>query len=232
MDTSLKNALHKVFDKQLSPSIIQKEIAPLLSGGELFSIGKDKTLIFQNDPVEYFYLLLAGKVSVVNSVSWGYERVVDYIEPLQILGLVEYLNQIPFYTAYVIAETPCTLIRLSAEKFIQIIQSDALLCYHTLVLMGETSQTNMNTSELKSMIHPRDMLGHHLFHLASEKALPFIVPSTRVHLAEDLHMNLRTLYRYLDRLHQKGYIQLEHGKIIINEACFIKMKERYQELIL
>lgn len=232
MDTLIINALHKVFQKQWSPSEIQKELAPLVASGELFSVGKDKTLIFQNDPVDYFYLLLVGKVSVVNSVSWGYERVVDYIEPLQILGLVEYLNQIPFYTAYVITETPCTLIRLSAEKFIRIIQSDAILCYHTLVLMGETSQTNMNTSELKSMIHPRDMLGHHLFHLASEKELPFVVPSTRVHLAEDLHMNLRTLYRYLDRLYQKGYIQLIHGKIVIDEDCFSKMKTRYQELIL
>ena len=232
MDTLIINVLHKVFQKQWSPSEIQKELAPLVASGELFSVGKDKTLIFQNDPVDYFYLLLVGKVSVVNSVSWGYERVVDYIEPLQILGLVEYLNQIPFYTAYVITETPCTLIRLSAEKFIRIIQSDAILCYHTLVLMGETSQTNMNTSELKSMIHPRDMLGHHLFHLASNQELPFTVPSTRVHLAEDLHMNLRTLYRYLDRLYQKGYIQLLHGKIVIDEDCFSKMKTRYQELIL
>ncbi len=98
--------------------------------------------------------------------------------------------------------------------------------------MGESSQTNMNTSELKSMIHPRDMLGHHLFHLAEDQALPFIVPSTRVHLAEDLHMNLRTLYRYLDKLHQEGYIELNHGKVVINKECFLKMKDRYQQLIL
>lgn len=232
MNHSLTNALHKIFENPSSFSNFQEELSPLVASGELFSVGKDKTLMFQNDPVDYIYLLLSGKVSVVNSVSWGYERVVDYIEPLQILGLVEYLNQIPYYTAYVITETPCTLIRLTVDKFIRIIQSDAMLCYYTLVLMGETSQTNMNTSELKSMIHPRDMLGHHLFHLASNQSLPYTVPCTRMQLAEDLHMNLRTMYRYLDRLNQKGYIQLVHGKIVINENCFSKMKTRYQELIL
>lgn len=207
MNHSLTNALHKIFENPSSFSNFQEELSPLVASGELFSVGKDKTLMFQNDPV-------------------------DYIEPLQILGLVEYLNQIPYYTAYVITETPCTLIRLTVDKFIRIIQSDAMLCYYTLVLMGETSQTNMNTSELKSMIHPRDMLGHHLFHLASNQSLPYTVPCTRMQLAEDLHMNLRTMYRYLDRLNQKGYIQLVHGKIVINENCFSKMKTRYQELIL
>ena len=207
MNHSLTNALHKIFENPSSFSNFQEELSPLVASGELFSVGKDKTLMFQNDPV-------------------------DYIEPLQILGLVEYLNQIPYYTAYVITETPCTLIRLTVDKFIRIIQSDAMLCYYTLVLMGETSQTNMNTSELKSMIHPRDMLGHHLFHLASNQSLPYTVPCTRIQLAEDLHMNLRTMYRYLDRLNQKGYIQLVHGKIVINESCFSKMKTRYQELIL
>lgn len=207
MNHSLTNALHKIFENPSSFSNFQEELSPLVASGELFSVGKDKTLMFQND-------------------------LVDYIEPLQILGLVEYLNQIPYYTAYVITETPCTLIRLTVDKFIRIIQSDAMLCYYTLVLMGETSQTNMNTSELKSMIHPRDMLGHHLFHLASNQSLPYTVPCTRMQLAEDLHMNLRTMYRYLDRLNQKGYIQLVHGKIVINENCFSKMKTRYQELIL
>lgn len=232
MNTLTKNALHKVFQKPFSPSEAKTELGPLLDSGELLFVGKDKTIIFQNDPVNYFYLLLSGKVSVVNSVSWGYERVVDYIEPLQILGLVEYLNQIPIYTAYVITETPCTLIRMSAEKYIRIIQSDALLCYHTLVLMGESSQTNMNTSELKSMIHPRDMLGHHLFHLASDSKRPYTFPKTRISLSEDLHMNLRTLYRYLEKLQSLGYLKLLHGKIVIDEVSYSNMKTRYQELIL
>ena len=71
MNHSLTNALHKIFENPSSFSNFQEELSPLVASGELFSVGKDKTLMFQNDPV-------------------------DYIEPLQILGLVEYLNQIPY----------------------------------------------------------------------------------------------------------------------------------------
>lgn len=232
MNNSTREALNIVFQKKYDPANPSKSLKHLLSSTEYFQTGKDKTIIFQNDPVNYVYILIKGKVSVVNSVSWGFDRIVDYIEPLQIVGLVEYLNNIPLYTAHVITEIPCTFIRIAIDKYIKMIQEDAMLCYYTLVIMGESNQSNMNTSELKSLIHPRDMLGHHLFQRALDQGIPYTYPRTRIMLAEELHVNLRTLYRYLSYLKTGGYIEIVRGKININEQNMKAMEKRYKEIIL
>jgi CRP-like cAMP-binding protein len=231
MEHTVKKALQMVFNRAYDGNNPVKSLAPLVSDF-LVTVTKNKTIIFQEDVIEYFYILLSGKVSVVNSVSWGYDLVIDYLTPVHILGLVEYLNNIPTYTAFIVTETKCTFLKLPAEDFIRIIKEDSQLCYQTLVLLGEVTQANMNNCELKTMVHPKDILGNHLFHLASASALPYIFPTTRAELAQELRINLRTLYRYTKQLSEDGFLSLERGKIVVGTKEFEKMLGRYNELIL
>ncbi len=231
MENDIKKALKIVFNKEYNVNNPVKSLQQL-AADSLVTVTKNKTIIFQEDVIDYFYILLSGKVSVVNSVSWGYDLVIDYLEPIHILGLVEYLNNINTYTAFIVAESKCTFLKLPAEDFIQTIKKDPALCYQTLVALGEVTQANMNNCELKTMVPPRDILGNHLFHLARASGLPYTFPKTRAELAEELHINLRTLYRYIKQLNEDGFLSLERGSIVIGRKEFEKMLGRYNELIL
>lgn len=231
MENNIKKALKIVLNREYDMNNPVKSLQHLITDS-LVTVTKNKTIIFQEDVIDYFYILLSGKVSVVNNVSWGYDIVIDYLEPIHILGLVEYLNNINTYTAFIVTENKCTFLKLPAEDFIRIIKTDPALCYLTLIALGEVTQANMNNHELKTMVHPKDILGNHLFHLASAAKLPYVFPRTRAELAEELHINLRTLYRYTKQLNEDGYLALERGNIVIGKKEYDKLLGRYNELIL
>lgn len=207
------------------------KLQKLIPRNKLMIIEKGDTLIYQKDPINYFYFLLNGRLSAVNQITWNSDNVIDYLEPLDMVGLIEYLNHINFYTAYVVADTKAVLYKIRKDLFEQIIKNNTDLCYKTLFLLGKIAGSNMHRAEARRLFHPLDMLGHYLF-LESQAHLPYVCPITRNILAEKLHINLRTLYRYLNTLHSMDYIEIKHGKICISHENFKKLESRYGNVIL
>lgn len=216
------------YDKK-RPLASLKDLVPK---NQLLTVKKNHTIICQKDPVKYFYVLLSGRVSIINHISWTNDNVIEYLEPLDILGLVEYLNNIKFYTAYVLAETECFLLRIPVEDFADCIQNNNFLCYQTLLLLGKSVELSMSHSEINCLFHPKDILGYYLFHRAQHTGCPYICPLTRKALAEELHINLRTLYRYINQMENIGYLSLQRGKIHIKQEHLDKLATRYDNLIL
>jgi CRP-like cAMP-binding protein len=229
---NIENALTLIYQRAYDVQNPYNSLKDLLPVSSIINVKKHDTILYQGDIVEYLYILLTGKAAVLNSASWGYEIIVDFVEPLHILGFVEHLNNIEAYTAHVVAETTCCLLKISAADFSKMIKSNVDLCYQTLLLQGECTLANMYRSEMKCMIHSRDILGNHLYHLVGTNPLPYIYPYTRQSLSAELHINLRTLYRYMSTLKNQGYLSLNHGKIMITDENYKNLHLRYNELIL
>lgn len=196
-----------------------------------FSYNEHDVFINQNAPVKYIYILLKGTALAKNSISWTQSDIVDRVKPIDILGLVECLNEQPAYTAYVVAETPCVVFRIPTDVFLSIIKNDALLCYHTLRIFAKVTQHNMDRAETNAIFHSFDRLGHYLY-ITATGDLPYIYPYTRKKMADDLYINLRTLYRYLNTMEKEQFLTLEHGKIVIYKHNFDKLHAKYGNIVL
>lgn len=224
---ALRIILKEEYNKK-NPLVSLRGIAP---EGCLVTARENETIIYQKDPAAYLYMLLCGRAVILNQISWNSDNVIDYVESPHILGLVEYLNNIDYYTAFVVAKTRCVMFRILVSDFVQIIKTDASLCYPTLVIMGKITDSNMNHAERHKTFHPKDILGHYLY-LRASSHLPYTCPLTRNALAEELHINLRTLYRHIDDMEKKGYLTLRKGKIVIEEEHLEKLADRYGDVIL
>lgn len=206
-------------------------LAHLSLGSQLIVAEKGETIIYQKDPAKYCYFLLSGRTVIMNQISWSIDDIIDYVEPPHILGLMEYLMKIPSYTAFVVAESTCVLLRVLTEDFVKLIQHENDLCYRTLLILGSVANNNMERAETQRMFPAKDILGHYLYTQAHH-SLPYTCPLTRKDLSDKLTINLRSLYRYLDHMQKKGYIVLKRGKIVIDEEHFEKLAGRYGEVIL
>ncbi len=89
----------------------------------------------------------------------------------------------------------------------------------------------MEHAETQSTFPKKDIVGYYLY-LKSCDSIPYICPLRRSELADFLHINLRSLYRYLDIMKSEGMIKLRKGKIIIDIECFKILSNKYQSLIL
>ncbi|MCI8639281.1 MAG: Crp/Fnr family transcriptional regulator [Coprococcus sp.] len=218
--------LEEKYDKE-NPFAALENLVP---SGWLINAEKGRTIIYQKDPAKYFYLLLGGRVTIMNRISWSVDSIIDYVEPPHILGLIEFIMNIPSYTAFVVAETHCFLFRIPAADFICILRQNNELCYHTLVVMGKISDHSMNLAEKKQLFRPKDMLGHYLYLQAQHKT-PYVCPLTRKALSELLDINLRSLYRHIDYMEQNGFLSLQRGKIVIDREHFDRLAARYDDII-
>ena len=227
LEHALKIILEKTYDKK-NPSLSLMEIVPMK---DLLVFEKNDTILNQKDPLDYFYFLLSGRVSVWNEISWNSNNIIEYLEPLEVLGLIEYLNHTKYYTAYILAESKCTIFRIKTEQFIQILQNNNTLCFQMLFVLGKISALNMESAEKHYLFTPRDILGHYLFLQACHQR-PYTCRLTRTALAEKLHINLRTLYRHIYALEMENFLQLRKGKIVIEEEQYQRLAEKYKDIIL
>ncbi len=184
-------------------------------------------IITQGMPIDYIYFLLNGVVSIYNTVSWAQESAFDFVEPPHILGLVELLNSIDTYSAHVTAETRCMVYKIPALQFDSLLKTNSEICYYVLKNLGLTTLLNMNNYQLKTIVEPVDVLGYHLYQNA--RTTPYTYPYTRENLADSLHINLRSLHRYIDILKKNGYLSIINGKIVITKQNLSKLSQKYLE---
>ena len=231
MYSKTSKALEIVFSGAYNSANPYPALREYLHEARLLNYQKEETIISQGDPCDYVYILISGRVSVLNSIIWDNDNVIDFIEPLDIMGLVEQLNGIEAYTAFVVAQANCFVLRIPSPVFTKIIQENAYICYQTLVTVGASLKSNMDRAETHQQFHSSDILGHYLF-LQTQMKIPYVCPFTRKELAEILHINLRTLYRHLSSFEEKGLIELRKGKIVIEQKNMEKLSVRYGDVIL
>ncbi|MEA4820780.1 MAG: Crp/Fnr family transcriptional regulator [Erysipelotrichales bacterium] len=201
------------------------------SDGLFVRFKKNDIIIEQSIDADYLYFLISGHAFIINAISFSTFDIVDYSSPLDILGLIEPLNDIKQYTAYVVADSDCLVYKISYSIFKKILITNPALCFNTLKTLSKLCSSNMTRAESKSLLPPKDMLGHYLY-LQSINNIPYTYPFTREYLSTHLHLNLRTLYRYLNEFKFNNMISLVRGKIIINNENFKKLEKRYKDIIL
>lgn len=232
INKNLTEALRIIFNRTYDPENPGLQLLHLVNPGNLIYYKKNEIIIQQNDPVKYFYILLSGSASVINSITWIADNIVDTVHALDVLGLVEYLNKGPTYTAYIVALENCNVLRVPVADFSQIIQQDSFLCYQTLHVLGRVTSDNMNRAEVKCLFHPKEALGHYLFIQAQRSGLPYTLPLTKKDLAEKLNINLRTIHRYFSSMEASGSLKMINGKVIIDEFDFKELAKRYKDIVL
>lgn len=232
MSTDFREALKFIFNKDYDENNPESQLLDLVPSESLIVYKRFQIIIEQNSPAKYFYLLLSGHASVLNNIPWINNNIIDYVHALDVLGLVEYLNGIPNYTAYVVALENCTVLRVPVEYFSQIIQQDASICYQTLQVLGRVASENMNRAEVKCLLLQKEVLEHYLFLQAQINGVPYTLPITKKALSEKLRINLRTLHRYFSTLEANGTVKSKNKKVIIDETGFEVLKKRYENIVL
>lgn len=231
MYNNTKKALEIILKEEYDRKDPLQSFTHLDLGNQLFTVPKGETILYQGDPAKYFYILLSGRTIIMNQISFSTSDIIDYVEPPHILGLMEYIDHDPCYTAFVVAETMCVLFRINSIEFMDYIRQNAELCYQTLLITAHVTSSNMNLAEIHRIFPTKDILGHYLYKQAYYQ-LPYTCPLTRKELANQLNINLRTLYRYLDYMEKQGYITIYKGKIIIKKKQLEQLSLRYGNVII
>lgn len=189
-----------------------------------------RTFIQGGLPANRIYMMLTGSAKVVVCSTEGICTTVDRIDAPHLFGITEVIQKTPYFGASVITSASCHLVCVPAQQYLRIINEDLACAQVTIRYLAWLATRNMDKSELKAVAMPIEILGKYLYERCAGNPLPYIVPATRKQISEELNINLRTLYRYLDILKARGLADVQQRKIIITPAAFSHLKELHSTM--
>lgn len=207
----VREAFHFSERKQVK-KLIQK--CPL----ELLRYKEKGTYMFRiYEPLKFVYILLEGNCGVEKYKTSGAVVTDNARRPLQMFGLFEGLSDITYHTVTMRCMTDCTYISVPKDLFLGVLHSNPKWMWMIMQFLSSFIADYIDSSDLLILNDPEARLLSKLYSYCIGKKFPVTVQYKKEELARDLNMNLRTMYRYLDRFYQTGVIDRWKGKIVISQ---------------
>ena len=197
---------------------------------DVYTYKVNEYIIRALDPLEYVYLLLKGSVSVIVTANNGGMIVADTLDAPQLLGLSELMTYGDVCEADVVARNRCKVVKIPCETFQRLLEEDKNIYPVIATYLAELARRNMYYAQDRTLFNNRERFGLFLYDRASVSPLPCTIKETREQLSLLVHLNMRTLYRYIEEFNKNGYLTLSEHKITIDKDNYDKLDEDFGTL--
>lgn len=184
----------------------------------LYKRGED---IFRSgDSLRCVYIICKGIGMVSSSNNQGNEMQVVYVKERTTLGEMEAILKLKSMKYSASAFTDCTVLEIPYVYFNEWIANDFDAC------------KKLNEMFADKLYHSSTTIEHYNY-LKTETRLKMLfinngagrIKETREELAKACGVNVRTIYRILNKLDKENYVTLSHGKIILTEEQIEQLQD-------
>lgn len=195
------------------------DINILLACGAVYKKIAPKEIIFsEGEKGFYYYQLVSGSVRWVNIDDDGKEYIQYIIEPGECFGDFPLIDDLPF-AATALADTESIIIKLNKEHFLQLLKENAEIHFAYTKMLVKRLRYKFLLTKALAYLYPEDRLIALLNYLKAEKK--HICPKcaqlklTRQQIASMSGLRVETVIRSAKVLHEKGFFNIERGKIYL-----------------
>lgn len=209
--------LKKYYEQYQMERFFEKDI---LKEAKLIKINRLEYICFQEEPLEYLSFIVDGRAKVVKDLANGKTLLISFYEPLEVIGDVELIQNIPAVCTVQALDT-CYIIAFPIEKCRAVLQKDIKLLNFICKALAEKLDQMSNNSSINLLYPLENRLASYMDKVAVEleeyKNLRCFNDNL-TQLAELLGSSYRHLLRTLNGLCQKEILSRQkEGYIIINE---------------
>lgn len=228
IDEQLASALRAAMDQSITENQIYEVYHRFEGAGKrLVTYGKRKVIVHTEDAVERILLLLSGSCNVLSHSDDGRIVMAGEVAAPQIFGLYELLSGLPYHTADVETETPCTFFAISPRLYREQYDISMDVMRFSANYLVEFIQRLLGRSDRMTLYNNRQSLLLYCLDACKDNQLPVVLYVRKEALAAELNMNVRTLYRQIGQLRDEGLIGSYKGKISIDRN---QMERIYKEI--
>lgn len=198
----------------------------LFPNSSTLKLPADTCFIEEGAPLDFIYVQLKGSCYIVNYTTTGRRIIADTLHDGQIYGLIEALHRRESYLANVITLRSGLFVKIPVDLFLHTLEKDLKLSNLALYYVADFSAKLMEASEQKSSSSPLDNFLYYLYHRTLHQELPYTIRENKAFLADYLHIDKRTLYRYLKHLEGETCLSREKQSIRITTDNLENIKKR------
>jgi len=188
---------------------------------------RQATIFWESKEAQGFYLLVTGLVKLVKSSPDGKEYIIRLVQPGETFGEAVVFAESP-YPATAMALEDCQTLFFPRKAFLQYLAASPALARNMLATLSRLLYHLTKQLEDVSLKEVSARLARYLLERCEEAhgrtapGLTFELPTTKTHLAAYLGTISETLSRTLARFKSLGAIEVEKGKITINDPQLLK----------
>lgn len=190
---------------------------------------KDEVILLQGEPGNSFFVILSGKVKVINQSSDGKEVILAILGNEEIFGEMAIIER-SVRCATVIALTNTEAIALHDYNFRNIINSHPEFYEKFLIMLLERLRKANTKIEQLALCKAKGRLAHFLLDWSSEYANSenesFRLPLKHHEIASLLGTTRERITRILKELTEEGYIRFINNRIIILRSEELRKMEK------
>ncbi|SCP97976.1 cAMP-binding domain of CRP or a regulatory subunit of cAMP-dependent protein kinases [Anaerobium acetethylicum] len=191
---------------------------------KLLKIQKGETIFRGGNELQYVYIIFRGTATISSSNIKGDEMNVVFAEQGTMIGEVETIIGLEWRIFNASAFTECVLFAIPHVVFRKWSDQDVDVCRKLNHMFAQklykVASAAVHYNQAKAEIRLKLFLIYH----GEGK-----VKETREELAKVCGVNVRTIYRIIEKMENDGFINIKNGKIEITKAHISKMQKRIAE---
>ena len=200
----------------------------------VMDVSAGQTFIQAGEPCINIEIILSGKASGVEWPMHGHSYPFKDFGPGDFLGEIESFAGMRQYRVSVIALTDCRVLVIPVFCYMEWMHADVDALY--MRTQKNVTRLLSQTAEARKYLFMdgRERLMLYLIRKYERRRMAGAVCSlkqTRSQMAEEIGFSIKTMDRSIKRLEEDGMIRLEKGKIQIEEAGYLEMKEYIEQCI-
>ncbi len=180
---------------------------------------KAKEVLFEkSEEYKYVYYIISGSFVVVNEFESGriYEPVILYSDDF--IGVVEAIVKKQEIISTIIANEQSEVLGFRKDDFIKWIGENHNITKIVLNSISISFTKNMVESGEQIILNTRYLLLSHLIQQSVMKDDIFLLDESREKTSIRTGINIRTLYRHIKELKQKGLVDTRGRKVFFNDS--------------
>ena len=193
-------------------------------------VKRGERILHAGFPIRSVRIMLSGRCHVLTISRDGRSFIAYVNEGFQIYGLTELLCGGEAFSASITAEEDCLFAEADARRFCALLENSGGFSGVVLRYLASLVERAMQTSVRRRFAGGYEAVLLYLHERVRQETPPVSVRINRRVLSELLGLNLRTLYRYFDRLEAEGYAVREHGRLALDGRALGKLEAAAREI--
>src|SRR5512135_1978594 len=196
------------------------EVRQIIEAGHARAAGRDEFFFHQGNPATTLYILIAGRVRLLQVTPEGNQIVLRFISVGDLFGAVAFLGEM-IYPASAQAVGDCTAVSWDGETMQDLMERYPRLAHNAMVHMAERIQELQDRLREMATERVERRIANTLLRLArqtgkkTKEGVLIDLPLSRQDLAEMSGTTLYTVSRTLSRWEQDGVVEAGRERVLI-----------------
>lgn len=198
----------------------------------LINVRAGKRFVTQYDKVDRIYILLQGKVHVLEEYRNGDIHIFQENHVPSIFGEMESIAKVEYFLASLIAKTDCILYVVPIDIYLKFLKRHPIILWErsqwNMSLLLKSGRENRLYLQLKSV----DRMKLYLIkkYKKENEQEVYTLSMTKQQIADEVAYSMKTVIRALKILEEDGYLKQVGHKITISDRQYNKILKSLEQV--